>query len=175
MDRIAWIKKRIKVNENGCWEWQGWKNKGGYGNTTISDNGIEKRWRVSRLMWTLHNGSIPKGKMICHHCDNPACANIEHLYLGDAKTNRRDCIVRGRMNLPCGENHWEKIDPKKIPRGSKRGQAKLTEDAAREILSMRCKNGKLPYGMGRFFARKYGVVLQTISKVVHEEKWKHVV
>lgn len=37
---------------------------------------------LHRAVWTAQFGIIPKGLIIMHLCDNPACLNIEHLKLG---------------------------------------------------------------------------------------------
>jgi hypothetical protein len=34
--------------------------------------------------------------MVCHTCDNPACWNFDHLYLGDSMTNRKDSDCQTR-------------------------------------------------------------------------------
>jgi len=39
---------------------------------------------------------VPAGMQVNHHCDNPPCWNIEHLYLGTQKQNIADMWTRGR-------------------------------------------------------------------------------
>lgn len=85
------LKKQLIQNSNLCLEWQGAKDQYGYG--LINLNGTR---RVHRVMWILHHGSIPSGMYICHSCDNPACANIEHLFLGTPKDNALDMVTKER-------------------------------------------------------------------------------
>lgn len=89
---IDHIKGRFKVTETGCHEWTGWRNKLGYGETYVG----KKRFRTHRVVYAAHHGAIPKGMQVCHRCDNPACCNIEHLFLGTAKDNCLDSIAKGR-------------------------------------------------------------------------------
>lgn len=56
----------------------------------------KKNIYVHRREWEKHNGTIPKGMMVLHKCDNPPCYNIEHLFLGTAQENTDDMIVKGR-------------------------------------------------------------------------------
>lgn len=81
----------IKKTEK-CWEWTGNKTKSGYG--TISING--KDLRVHRISWERTNGPIPTGFHICHKCDNPACVNPGHLFLGTHIDNMNDSLKKGR-------------------------------------------------------------------------------
>lgn len=80
--------------ENGCWEWAGLTDRDGYGRMKRNS----KSTLAHRLSYELYKGVIPDDKMVCHTCDNPRCVNPEHLYIGDAKTNRQDCVSRGRTN-----------------------------------------------------------------------------
>ena len=89
----------IIKHENDCWEWRGQIDKHGYGRIKRHSKSI----LAHRLSYELNKAIIPKNKMICHTCDNPKCVNPEHLYVGDAKTNRQDCINRNRTNLRRGE------------------------------------------------------------------------
>lgn len=89
-----------------CKPWTGAKNrKGGYGVKRI--NG--KPWGVHRLIWFLEYGSIPSGLSVLHKCDNPACWEIEHLFLGTQKDNCIDMVEKGRhwsqKKLSCPKGH----------------------------------------------------------------------
>jgi len=59
----------------GCWEWDGPRNRAGYGVVSVSG----KNQMVHRAVFTLLNGPIAPGKIIRHRCDNPPCFRPEHL------------------------------------------------------------------------------------------------
>lgn len=101
--------------DTGCILWTGPKNNGGYGVLMFTDWSKPYRERkgeggklAHRLAWAAVHGPIPAGAYICHHCDTPACINVEHLYLGDAKTNAADMSARGRYHK--GPN-WIRKEP----------------------------------------------------------------
>ena len=75
-----------------CWLWHG-ANSGGYGRTKI--DGVD--WSAHRYTYTQEFGSIPEGMMVCHRCDVPACVRPDHLFLGTASDNMRDCSQKGRL------------------------------------------------------------------------------
>ena len=93
--KIARFWDRKVVSPTGCWEWAGARDKDGYGQTPPLD-GRSGAVRAHRLAWTLTNGPIPKGLLVCHHCDNPACINPDHLWLGTSTDNNRDRERKGR-------------------------------------------------------------------------------
>ena len=77
---------------SGCWVWVGNRIPQGYG--TIGVGG--KPVRAHRYSWELHNGPIPDGLFVLHRCDNPPCVRPDHLFLGTALDNSRDCVDKGR-------------------------------------------------------------------------------
>ena len=149
------LKEYSKEASSGCIEWQKRKNDCGYG--TISYR--SKSWLAHRLKWTLERGEIPDGMNVCHTCDNPACINIEHLFLGTQADNVSDMITKGRG---CSPGH----------QGEKHHNAILSADDVAYIrgeLANR-KHGK--DGTNGRLARKFGVSEATISNINKDRRWK---
>lgn len=76
----------------GCWIWTAGINKAGYGIFAVN----RKSQLAHRISYILYKGKIPLGKFVCHSCDNPTCVNPDHLWLGTAKDNAVDRMVKGR-------------------------------------------------------------------------------
>lgn len=77
---------------DGCWLWTAALSTTGYGRIGVG----KKMAYTHRLSWEMHNGPIPPGMHICHHCDNPKCVRPDHLFLGTRTDNMRDMWRKGR-------------------------------------------------------------------------------
>lgn len=81
-----------KVNKTeNCWEWQGGKDRDGYGHIRVEG----KLWQAHRFS-TLLDGRDPAGKVVMHQCDNPSCVNPKHLKLGTQADNVYDMVAKKR-------------------------------------------------------------------------------
>jgi hypothetical protein len=85
---------KIRLCDNGCWEWDAAKIHGGYG--VIRTGRPHKMVKAHRFAWEWFRGPIPPGLCVCHHCDNPPCVNPSHLFLGNNSDNVRDSMEKGR-------------------------------------------------------------------------------
>jgi hypothetical protein len=94
---------------NGCLEWTGTVNNGGYGQTWANGQQV----LAHRLAYELENGPIPDGMKVLHRCDNPPCCDPAHHFLGTDADNTADMVSKGRSRMGehqrsrthCPKNH----------------------------------------------------------------------
>lgn len=146
-----------------CWLWTAYRSKAGYGRFgfSIHPQGQShiKSWKscfAHRYSWQFHNGPIPPGLNVLHHCDTPACVNPEHLFLGTQKDNADDMMAKGRGNgqLPTGENHPD---------------AKLSVEQVLEVRSLAEAGWSI-----RALGRRFGVNSSTIVRIKNRQLWRQV-
>jgi hypothetical protein len=89
-----------------------------------------------------------------HTCDNRLCCNPAHLRLATQADNVADMHAKGRAYT--GDR----------PRGSRHGNAKLTEDQVREIRAA-------PYG-SLALAAHYGITYGALKDIRRGKGWSHV-
>jgi HNH endonuclease len=125
-------------------------------------------WRAHRLSFALSFGQIPDGLLVLHHCDNPACCNPRHLFLGTHADNMRDKAKKGHASrhggTASGDRHGSRTKPNRVPRGEKHGNAKLTDTQVAAILASEKTQ--------RALAREYGVSQTTISNIRLGKIWR---
>ena len=91
---------------DGCHIWTGALSVKGYGCTNINGKGV----RAHRASYTIYNGKIPYGLIVCHRCDNPPCVNPAHLFLGTHLDNEQDKLIKGR-NYQKNKTHCKHGHP----------------------------------------------------------------
>lgn len=157
------VSRKPGQGPNGtCWEWQQTRDIGGYGHATVNGRHL----KASRFAFFLANKYWPS-EFVLHKCDNRACCNPDHLFEGTHQQNSDDAKEKGR--LPTGNNHWTKVQPDRVPKGSHRSQTKLTEEMVQDI--------KVSVGSGTtqtVMAAKYGVSKSLVSRVMTGLNWTHV-
>lgn len=135
---------------SGCWLWTANVNRGGYGQIGLGAP-TRKLIKAHRASWLLAHGHLPPDKYVCHKCDNRACVNPDHLYLGTHGDNMADMARKGRSPMLGG-----RMTP----------NAKLTADDVRAI--------RLSPLTGRELAPQYGVSESSIRYARNGKGWQHV-
>lgn len=142
----------------GCWRWLGSTDDKGYGQ--IREGGRTGRLlKAHRVSLALALGQVAEDTCVLHRCDNPACVNPGHLFLGTFADNSQDAARKGRLIF---QTH-----PERCPRGERAPGAKLTLDAVRQIRVLRAEGWSQPK-----LAARFGVTQAAIWSLLHHRTWK---
>lgn len=150
-----WEKVRVASTDE-CWEWQASKYRNGYGRIGLGGRDMPAGL-AHRVAWELVKGTIPKGMCVCHKCDNPACVNPAHLFLGTIADNVADAVTKHRVtggSLPGVTNPNHKL-------------------TARDVLDIRRRyahGGVYQYEL----AEEYGISQTHVSLICRGESWRNI-
>lgn len=137
---------------DSCWIWTGTKHSAGYGQIRVRG----RQMCAHRFAWELHAGTVLLSPLlcVCHTCDNRACVNPDHLFLGTHADNTADMMRKGR-GVFC--------------RGERNPRAKLSNN---DVLRIRreYQNGSDSQSA---IARRYGVDGSVICEIVNGKAWAH--
>jgi hypothetical protein len=138
-----WTKVR---KTDTCWPWQGSTRGRGYGILGMKRG---EKWgsvQAHIFSYALHNGPIPDGLCVLHHCDNPPCVRPSHLFLGTRATNNLDMAMKERATSP------------------------LTTAQVRQIRIRYERGGVTQKQLGV----EFGVHTGTIKGIIQRRRWAHV-
>lgn len=144
-----------KIDEHGCWIWQGNKNLKGYGKFCY-----KRKNRFTHRVVCLYFKSdkfFPNADTM-HSCDNPPCVNPDHLEFGTRGQNLRDAIARGL---------------KRRLRGVNAPTVKLTDS---DVLKIRALFTSRPFRASEMkpCAKAYDVTVNAIKGILYRTNWKHI-
>ncbi len=141
---------------HACWPWKKARNNTGYGTVWWGNKCFTAHRVAAFLSGIVSNPAAPKRKgdstHVLHKCDNRACCNPTHFFLGNYSDNQLDCYRKGRSNRAKGSDHKN---------------ARLTPTQVQEIRILRREGVKQQY-----LATKFGVGQTTISGIVLGKTYK---
>ena len=132
-----------------CWLWLGYKDKDGYGETSIE----RKSKRAHHAAFFLMHGHFPSPQGL-HRCDNPPCVNPDHIFEGGALENNTDCWNKGRAKRAKGEKH---------------GGAKLTAENIKQIRNLYATGGITH----KLLAHQFNATEKNIQQIITRKRWRH--
>lgn len=119
------MRRATLVTATECWEWQLTKDRVGYGRLMVRMGSRDKFRSMSahRYAYEVFVGEIPEGMNVLHKCDNRACCNPSHLFIGTQQDNMRDMYAKGRG-----------------PKGYKRDPATCSKNSRKRFIDAAMKN-----------------------------------
>lgn len=145
-EQVFWTRVQ-KADGEACWPWIGDRNRFGHGVFRIG----AKRIAASRAAWIFANGPIPDGMFVCHHCDNPACVRLDHLFVGTHDDNMADMATKKRSCI-----------------GEKNRHARATADDVREFRRLAASG--LSYVE---ISKRTGFSYPLVQQAASGRCWKH--
>lgn len=144
VEHIFWLKIK-RGADSDCWPWQGFRKASGHGLTSYKSLPIH----ASRKAYILTHGPIDPALCVLHRCDNAACCNPAHLYLGTRADNMIDRFgnVKPEYRMTTG-------------------RSRVLTDAQLETLWQMRRNGALL----KDCAKKFDVHIATICRYITAQR-----
>jgi len=148
-EALSWLAANIPAGTDKCIIWPYGRFADGYGALQVDGRKV----RVHRYVCRLVHGNPPSETMdAAHRCGrgHDGCINDRHLYWASRAQNLADRIEHGTAN-----------------RGQRNGQAKLSEDEARQVLGLK-DTGLLQ----KEVARRFGVSRELVGRIWRRQIWE---
>lgn len=138
-----------------CLIWTGPIGTRGYGLNYVSrrvSERVNENEGAHVTAYRVFIGKFERGLVVCHRCDQPACINPEHLFVGTQSDNLQDAMNKGRRDFS-----WM--------RGERNYACKLSAAQVKDITER-------PYyrGVQRDMAKEFGVGQSHISGIRSHKK-----
>lgn len=143
--------ERVEIGKpDDCWNWK-LSLSGGYGCAYVFGPQI----KAHRIAFWLAFGFDAGPWCVCHKCDNPACCNPSHFFLGNQLDNMRDCKSKNRHAKMKGERN---------------GNSKLTNA---QVMKIRKRYKYRKYSFKKV-AGDFGISPTLVRCIVSGVNWRHV-
>lgn len=141
-----------------CWQW-----KAGY--RAIFRVAAKMPVVASRASWMLFRSWYigTRRPFVLHRCDNAACVNPEHLFLGTQSDNMLDAIRKGRHTSDVIRGR-----PNPGVQGERNGFSKLTTHKVRRIRCLLEAGNSAAY-----IATKFHVHISNVYLIRDRKAWSH--
>lgn len=139
-------------SDDQCWPWLAGIKSKKTGFTYGSYYFRSKHDLAHRASYYIFNGDIPEGMFVCHKCDNPICVNPNHLFIGFPVDNTQDKFIKGRANMPKGEQ-----------------RSKVLKDS--DVIAIRDMAQTMSY---KEIALLFPISPSSIRDIIKIRTWKHI-
>lgn len=113
-----------------CWPWLAYRKPSGHGLFSYMGTPIH----ASRLAWILIKGYPKHDYCVLHRCDNSACCNPDHMYLGTRADNMIDLWGKTPAEERGKRGRRTKLDNAELERMWKmRADGALLQECAKEF------------------------------------------